>query len=182
MEHNCCIVLSSSDLNPKSMDEGRALLKLACNAFSSRASQSARKVTTQEHSATPLVPPPTAESPATPTPLDTTPPTHRPCPAADILHHLILHLGSRPGQLLLAELADGGVGYQWLSQSSVLSGLVQLCTLEGEMSAVGHRVLEKVDTYLWSARSNALAPHVSAAILVTIHCGMTETLVAHMLV
>lgn len=155
MEHSCCIVLSSSDLNPQSMDEGRTLIKLACNAFS----RSAGKVTPQEHSATPLVPP-TAESPATPTPLDTTPPTHRSCPAGDILHRLIFHLGSRSGRLLLAELADGGVGYQWLSQRSVLSGLLQLCTLEGEMSAVGHRILEKVDTYLWSARSNALAPHV----------------------
>lgn len=45
-----------------------------------------------------------------------------------------------------------------------MSGLVRLCSLEGEMSAVGNRVLEKVDTYLWSARNNFLAPHVSAAI------------------
>lgn len=149
-------MLSSSDLNPQTMDEGRTLMKLAACILSSK-SKSAEQVTPPEDVATPLAPPPTAETPATH-------PTHGSCPAAGILYRLILHLGSRPVQQLLSELSDGGVNCQWLSRSSVMSGLVRLCSLEGEMSAVGNRVLEKVDTYLWSARNNFLAPHVSAAI------------------
>ena len=133
-------------------------MKLAASVYSNRY-KSAGQVAPREHGATPLAPPPTTEAPTTPT-------TYGSCPAAGILHRLILHLGSRPVQQLLSELAEGGVNCQWLSRSSVMSGLVRLCSLEGEMSGVGHHVLEKVDTYLWSARNNAMAPHVSAAFVI----------------
>ena len=151
------------------MDEGRTLIQLACSIFSSRAGMSTEHVMLQGYGATPLVTPPAAEAPATPTIQNATPTTHASCPAAGILHRLTLHLGSRPTQRILSELADGGACCQWLSRSNLLSGLVQLCSLEGEMSGVGHRVLEKVDTYLWSARSNSLAPHVRCCHLYLCH-------------